>query len=452
MIGVLILALCGPGGAGADDAPPPSWPQFRGAHARGVDDSSPLPLAWSVPEGKGVLWRVKVPGLGHSSPVIWGQRIFLTTAVRVDGKQELRVGLYGDIRPVSDEGAMRWKVLCLDRRDGALLWDRVARQGVPRIKRHTKGTHANSTPAVDGQRVIAFFGSEGLYAYDLEGKLLWKKDLGVLDSGFYRVPAAQWGFGSSPVLHEGKVIVQCDVQKGSFLAVLDATDGSEIWRAPRDEIPTWSTPTVHAGGGTPQVIVNGYRQIGGYALADGSALWRMRGGGDIPVPTPVIHSGIAYITSAHGPERPIYAVRLSAREEIAPGSEEDPGDAFAWYRRRAGNYMQTPIVYRDLAYFCTDSGILSRYDAASGERHTLERLGGGGRGFTASPVAGDGKLYFTSEDGEVFVVRAGKAHEVLARNPVGEVCMSTPAIVEGALIFRTQGHLVAVGSGEPSDP
>lgn len=438
----LAFLLAGPAAA-AD--PAAHWPSFRGPHASGIAEGHATPVTWDVERGHNILWKTPIPGLGHGSPVIWGDRIFLTTAVSETGEADLRVGLYGDIAPVNEDFAQKFKVLCVDRDSGRVLWERVAYEGVPKIKRHTKATHANASPATDGRHVVAFFGSEGLYCYDLDGELRWKKDFGVLDSGYFMVPGAQWGFGSSPVIFEDRVIVQCDVQGNSFVAALDIADGREIWRTPRDEVPTWGTPTVHRDAERTQIIVNGYRHIGGYDFATGRELWRLTGGGDIPVPTPVVAHGLAFITNAHGPMAPIYAVRLAAQGDITPESPEHPGEHVAWWTPRMGNYMQTPLVYGGLLYACMDNGVLTCFDARTGEQKYRQRLGGGRSGFTASGVAADGKLYFTSEDGEVYVLKAGPEFEQLAVNSMAEVCMATPAIAEGVLYFRTRGHLVAVG-------
>lgn len=212
------------------------------------------------------------------------------------------------------------------------------------------------------------------------------------------VPAAQWGFASSPVIHEGVVVVQCDVQKGGFLAAFDINDGRELWRSPRSDVPTWSTPTIHRGGGRTQVIVNGYKHIGGYDFRTGKELWRLTGGGDIPVPTPVVAHGLVFITNAHGRMAPIYAVRLGAQGDISLKDTEETNAHVAWSTRRHGGYMQTPIVYGHHLYVCRDNGILSCCEARTGKRLYQERLGTGRTGFTASPVAADGKLYFTSEE------------------------------------------------------
>lgn len=423
-----------------------NWPSFRGPHAAGIAEGFPLPTAWNVEEKKNVLWKTPLPGLGHSSPIIWGDRVFVTTALSGKENPELKVGLYGNITPVEDDTAHQWKVYCLDKKTGKVVWDQVAHRGVPKVKRHTKATHANSTMATDGQNVVAFFGSEGMYCYDMKGNLRWKKDLGLLDSGFFMMPEAQWGFASSPILHDGKVLIQCDVQKGSFVAAFDLKDGREIWRTARADVPTWSTPTIwREGGGRAQLVVNGWKHIGGYDVETGKEIWRLTGGGDIPVPTPIAAHGLLYITNAHGRMSPIYAIRPSATGDITLQGDAQTNDHIAWSIPRGGAYMQTPLVYGDYLYNCRDNGVLTCYEAKTGKQIYQERLGTGRTGFTASSVAADGKLYFTSEEGEIFVVKAGAKFEVIATNPLGEICMATPALSEGVLFFRTQGHLVAIG-------
>ena len=421
-----------------------NWPSFRGPHASGVADGHPTPVHWDVEKSENVLWKTPIPGLGHSSPIVWGDRLFVTTALTGKKKAELKVGLYGDIDPVDDSTEHVWRLYSLDKRSGKTIWERIVHRGKPTIQRHTKSSHANSTPATDGTHLVVFLGSEGLYGYDMDGRLKWKKDLGVLDSGFFRVPDAQWGFGSSPVIHQGKVVVQCDVQKSSFVAVFDAADGREIWRRKRDDVPTWSTPTVHAGPRRTQVIVNGYRHIGGYDFATGDELWKLRGGGDIPVPTPVVSDGLIYLSSAHGGASPLYAVRLDASGDVSLAGGATANEHVAWSYERNGSYMPTPIVYGGHVYVSQDNGILSCYDAKTGERRYRERLGRG-NAVTASGVAADAKLYFTVEMGDVYVVKAGPEFELLAKNPLGEIAMATPAISEGVLYFRTRGHVVAVG-------
>ena len=377
---------------------------------------------------------------------MWGDRIFVSSAISGVQDPQLKVGLYGDIDSVQDASSHRWVIYCLEARSGKVLWEKTVYSGVPKIKRHPKSTHANATLATDGERLIAMFGSEGLYCFDLNGRQLWKKDLGVLDSSYYVAPAAQWEFASSPVLDRDLVLVQCDVLNGSFIAAFSASDGREIWRTSRDEVPTWGTPTVVGVGQTRQMIVNGYKHIGAYDVATGKEVWRLKGGGDIPAPTPVVAGGMVFITNAHGPMAPIYAIRLAATGDVSLATGESSNQFVAWSYPRDGSYMSTPLVYGDLMYNVKINGVLSSYDARTGSRLYQERLGPGGTGFSASPVAGDRKIFIASEDGDIYVVKAGPKYELMSRNVMGEVCMATPAISRGVIYFRTRSHVVAIGA------
>jgi outer membrane protein assembly factor BamB len=422
-----------------------NWPSFRGPNACGVAEGFPTAVSWNVEKSEKVLWKVPIPGLAHSSPIIWGDNLFITTAISGKDKPELKVGLYGDGNPAIDDSVHRWYVYCLDKKTGRILWERMANKGIPKIKRHPKATQANSTMATDGKRLVACFGSEGLYCYDMAGKLLWRKDLGRLLTSPYDAPTLEWGYASSPIIQDGMVIVECDVMNGSFLAAFDAADGHEVWRTHRDENTTWSTPTVYLVDGKKRLVVNGYKQIGGYDLWTGKEIWRMKGGGDIPVPTPVLGHGLIYITNAHGKMAPVYAVQQNATGDISLKEEQTSNPGIAWSTPRDGSYMQTPLVYGDYLYVCRINGILNCYEAKTGKRLYQERLGTGRTGFSSSPVAADGKVYIASEDGDVYVIQAGPEYKLLATNSMGEVCMATPAISEGVLYFRTPGSVVAVG-------
>lgn len=428
----------------AISAPAQNWPMFRGPQASGVGTGSP-PTEWNVETGQNVKWKTRIPGLAHSSPIVWGDRIFLTTAVRQDAQApELKTGwLNGSGDSPDEKGPWAWKVLCLDKRDGKILWEREATAGVPKFKRHLKATHANATPVTDGRRVVAFFGSEGLYCYDFEGKLLWKQDLGALDSGPYNAPGMQWGFASSPIIHDKKVIVQCDVQNGSFWAAFDLETGRELRRVKREEVSTWSTPAIYTGGGRTQLICNGWKHMGGYDLETGEEFWKLNGGGDVPVPTPLVAHGLIFLTNGHG-RSPIYVIRPDAKGDITPKDEKDqPG--VAWWKAKGGSYMPTPLIYENNFYVGDDNGRLRVYDARSGEERYNHRVNTRSTTFSASPVAADGKLYFSSEDGDVYVVKAGNAFEALAKNAMGETCMATPAIADGLLFIRTRDHLYCLG-------
>ena len=437
---LVALALAQASAALAPQAPSDhSWPSYHGPHGRGYADGFATPVEWDVKGGENIAWSTPIQGLSHSAPVIWGDRVYLTTAVK-DGAAELRVGLYGDIGSVEDDSEHQFRLLCLDRRSGAALWSRVAWEGVPAVKRHPKGSHAASTPATDGKHVAVFFGSEGLHVFDADGERLWEKSFGVLDSGFFRMPSAQWGWASSPVIYDGRVYVQADHQGDSFVAAFDVASGEQVWRTARDEVPTWSTPTVHVSGERRQLVLNGWKHMGGYDLDSGEPLWWLRGTGDIPVPTPVAAHGLIFLTSAHGGPARILAVDEHAEGEL---TLEPDGERLVWANRRFGAYMQTPFVYGDELYVCKDNGVLTCWDAKSGEQRYRKRLTAG-VGYSASGIAADGKLYYPSEEGDVHVVRAGTSFELLAVNPLGETCMAPPAVSQGMLVFRTRSRLIAV--------
>ncbi len=433
----------------AAETPAPAasnWPSFRGAGARGIAEGAPTPTKWDVGSGQNVLWTTPIPGLAHSSPVVWGDSVFVTTAIRAGGQAPLKVGLYGDIGAAEDDGAQRWVVYRLDRKTGKVVWERTAFEGKPRQRRHPKSSHANSTPATDGKHVVVLFGSEGLLCYDWKGRLVWKKDLGVLQASFFTVPDAQWGFGSSPVIDEGVVYVQADVLNGGFLGAFDVRSGKEIWRTPRQDVPTWSTPTFHQVGDRKLVLVNGWKHAGAYDARTGSEVWKLRGLGDIPVPTPFVADGLVFITQAHGPGSPVYAVKVEAKGDVSLAGDARSNESVVWSIERGGAYLPTPVVYQGLLYLCQHNGVLNVFRARTGEKLYQERLGGGNVGFTASLAAADGKVYVSSEDGDVYVVKAGESFDLLAKNPMGEVLMTTVAIADGTLFFRTRSRLLAVGS------
>lgn len=431
-------------GTNADGAAPGNWPQFRGPDGSSISDV-PAPVDWNVESGENIRWQTAIPGLGHACPIVWQDRIYVTTAVKRGGNAQVKIGLYGDINSAPETGPQEWRLLCLDKATGKVLWDKLKLEAVPKSQRHTKASQCNSTPATDGERIVALFGSEGLFCFDMEGKQLWQKDLGKMDAGYYAMTDAQWGFGSSPLLREGKVIVQCDVLSEQFLAVYDAHDGHEIWRTRRKDVPTWSTPLIATSPGRTQIVVNGWKQIGGYDFATGRELWSLAGGGDIPVASPIQAGQFAILTSAHGAVHPIRAIRLDAAGDITPSDIGDTNQAIAWSHPRSGTYLSTPIAVGHLLFSNLD-GILTCFDIETGKINFNERIGGGGQGFTASPVAAGGNIYFPSEEGNVFVVPAAAEFSVIATNRLGDICLSTPAISEGTLFFRTAGKLIAVGS------
>jgi len=420
------------------------WPGFRGPFAKGfIANSNPV-VNWNIENGENVLWQTKIPGLGHSCPVIWGDRLFITTAISGSGTDELKVGLYGDIDAVEDESEHEFRVYCLNKHSGEIIWDILAYKGVPRTKRHTKASHADCTPATDGKHIVAFFGSQGLYCFDLEGKLIWKKDLGVMNAGPYNAPDFEWGFSSSPIIHKGKVIVQCDFIGEGFLASFDVETGEQEWRTQRDDVSTWGTPTVFEKEGATQIVVNGWKHMGGYDFETGKEIWKMSGGGDAPTPTPVVAHDLIFINNAHGRYAPIYAVKTNATGEITLGETELSNESIMWSVKRGGAYMQTPLIYGDYLYNLRGNGSLSVYKASNGELIYKESLGSVG-GFTASGIAANGNVYFCSERGDVFVVKAGIEFELVARNSMNDILMASPAISENNIYFRAQKSIIAVG-------
>ena len=422
-----------------------NWPQFRGPGATGVIEGPAKPVKWDASTSTNVRWKTPIPGLSHSSPVVWGDKIFVTTAVSSAPKDETRFGLYGDVEPVKDDPKHAWKVIAIDKSTGKILWEQTAYEGIPKVKRHPKSSHAASTPVTDGKYLIANFGSEGLYAYDLNGKLLWKQDLGVLDAGWFYDADYQWEYGSSPIIYKNLVIVQADIQKNSFIAAYDIKTGKQVWLTPREEIPSWGSPTVYEGKQRAELITVGPKKIRGYDPATGKELWWLGPMSEITTPTPFVAHDLIFVTSGYAPIQPIYAIRPGGSGDLTLKDGKESSEFIAWSKQRGGPYMPTPIVYGELLYTCSNQGVLTAYNAKTGERVYQERLGGTGGAFTASPVASDGKIYLSSEDGDVFVVKAGPKYELLAKNPVGEVMMATPAISDGLVIVRTISHLFAFG-------
>ena len=444
VLSVLLLAVCF---ARASSEP---WPSFRGPQGRGYVGGAAAPVDWDVESGRNVRWKAEVPGLGLSSPVIWGDQLFITTSVRgVEGgpqvkEADLKTGLYGEIQSSEDRGEQRFMVMSYDVHTGALRWKTTVFEGRPAMARHPKSSHTNATCTVDATHVVSCFGTEGLFCHDHAGNLLWKRDLGRLDSGYYQVPSAQWGYGSSPVIAGDRVLVQVDVQQGSYLAAYALEDGRELWKTPRDEVPTWSSPLIQEIGGHRQVIVNGYKRMGSYDYETGQEIWWVMGGGDIPVPTPVAAHGLVFLTNAHGNLAPVVALQEDVKGNLADVPEGQEPRGTVWSVGKWGNYMQTPIVVGGLLFCCSDSGVVTCYEAKTGENYFRERLPASG--YTASPVASGGKLYFTGEEGAVQIIQAAKEYQLLATRSLGAQSMATPAIQDGALFFRTRRGLICVAN------
>jgi outer membrane protein assembly factor BamB len=422
-----------------------NWPSFRGAHAAGVAENQNLPDTWGGEGAANIKWKTRIPGLAHSSPIVWADRIFVTTAISSAGEATFRHGLYGDGDASTDKSVHEWKVLALDKRSGKILWEQTAFTGAPREKRHIKATYANSTPATDGRYVIAFFGSQGLYAFDLEGRLAWKQDLGVLDAGAYDAPDYEWGTASSPIIYRDLVIVQCDTQNEDFLWAFDIKTGKTVWKTVREELPSWGTPTIYPGKARTELITNASNFIRAYDPESGKELWRLGGSSKITAPTPIFFEDLIVVASGRRPEAPIFVIRPGANGDITLAEGETSNAHVAWSKKQRGSYMPTPIIYGEHLYVLGNSGVFDCYHLKTGEEIYRQRLTHRGGGFSASPVAADGKLYLSGEDGDVFVVKAGPQFELLATNPMGELLMATPAISSGMLFVRAQHHLFAIG-------
>ncbi len=415
------------------------WPSFRGPAASGVADGQNLPVQWDAQRRVNLRWKTEVHGLAHSSPVVWGDKVLLTTAVSSRPNATFKPGLYGEGTASDDLSVHQWNVLCLDRATGKVLWERTAYQGVPKEKRHIKSTYANATPATNGRIVVAFFGSQGLYAYSLAGDLLWKRDLGRFDVGAYDAPEFEWDTASSPILYKDRVIVQCDQQKGSFIAALDAKTGATVWKTERDELPSWGTPAIISTKARVELVTNGSNFIRGYDPETGKEFWRLGGSSKITAPTPVASNDLIIVASGRRPEAPIFAIRAGANGNITDSRW------VAWSKTQRGPYMPTPLIYGGYVYILGNAGIFDCYALADGREVYRQRIPDAGSGFSASPVASDGKIYLSGEDGEIVVVKAGPKFEILARHEMGEPLMATPAISGGLLIVRGQHNVWAIG-------
>jgi outer membrane protein assembly factor BamB len=431
--------------AGAD-ARAQNWPQFRGAQAAGVAEGRPTATSWDAARQANVRWKTPIPGLSHASPVVWGERVFVITAISEEPAPTFKATDRG-IGLARDDARHAWKIYALDKSSGRILWERTAHEGVPRARRHVKATQANSTPATDGKVVVALMGSEGLFAYDYSGRLLWRQDLGVLNPGLWDDKDSSWGHGSSPVIHDGLVVVQADGHSQSFIAAYDLKTGRQAWRVERGEITSWSTPTVFKNGARSELVVNGGRFIRGYDPQTGKELWRFSDNDtQVKQQAPLVAHGLIYVAGGYPPGRAMYAFRPGASGDISLRVGEQGSAHLAWRADKGSPYTTTPIVYGDLLYAVSDLGVLSAFEAKTGRLVYQERLP---TSFSASPVASGGKLYLSSEDGDVYVVRAGPRFELLSKNAMGEALMATPAISDGLLIIRSRGHVYAVAEAAP---
>ena len=421
------------------------WPSFRGREAAGAAEKQNLPDTWNPATGDNVLWRTPIPGLAHSSPIVWGDTLFVTSAISSRPNATFKPGLYGDGDASEDASSQKWMLYAIDKKTGKIRWERIASQGEPKNKRHIKSTYASASPATDGRIVVAWFGSQGIFAYDLNGGLRWSVDLGRVDMGAYDIPAYEWGPASSPIIWNDLVIVQCDTQADSFIIALNALTGETVWKTDRQELPSWGTPTVVETPAGPELITNASNFVRGYDPRTGKELWHLGGSSKITAPTPIFANGLHIVASGRAPERPVFAVKPGARGDLTLAKDSTENAGIAWSKTGRGSYMPTPLAYRGLVYVLANNGVFDAYDALTGKEVYRQRLQLVGSGYSASPVAADGKIYLSNEDGEMTVVEAGATFKQLATNSMGEMLMATPALSDGVMYLRGVSTLFAIG-------
>jgi outer membrane protein assembly factor BamB len=415
-----------------------NWPQWRGEAGLGISPDKTFPTEWS--ESKNVLWKTPVEGRGHSSPIIWGKKIFLTTAIEgpilseaKPPKHVVNKEQFSHPDWVGLNRSYTLKVLCLDRDNGKLLWQRTAYEGGVFDYRHRRGSYASPTPVTDGSHVYAFFGSEGLYCYTLDGKLIWKASLGGIRT-------LGMGVAASPVLHKNLIILQCDENEGdnSFIAALDKDSGKEVWRRPRRIQVSWSTPLLVKAASRDELVTTGNEFIISYDPTTGQEFWRCKGLESNAIHTPVAGSGMV-IVSAGYPAKRVIAIRLGGSGDLTRTSH------IVWQYNKGTAYVASPILFQDFVYLLSDKGILTCLDVKTGDVKYDDGRVPIPATFMSSPVAFDSKILLTSDDGHTFVVKAGTRHEVLASNSVGEPVYASLALADGKIFIRGEKTLYCVG-------
>lgn len=416
-----------------------NWPGWRN-DGLGISAETNLPLKWS--EEEGVRWKTPIPGAGHSSPIVWEDRVFVTAAVAEDASVEtFRGGVFmGGDRNSPDDSVYSYRVLCLDADSGHFLWSKEVASRRPETRRHTKNTYASETPVTDGTYVFASFGSAGLYALDYEGTVVWTRDLGLLRG------RAGWGTSSSPVLYRDTVIVNCDSDGDSYITALDRATGHPVWRTERDEGTSWGTPFLFESSVRTSVVTNASGRMRGHDAVTGDLLWECAGGSRISVPSPVATKDLVFLSSGHNMmrTRPIIAVRAAATGDITPLRGQTTSDGVAWSDRAGGPYVTSPIAIGEYLYVPDDQGTVTCYESLTGEVVYEDQQLGTRHTITASPAAGDDKIYIQSEDGECYVIKPGSAFEILAVNKLDEVFCASPAISEGRIFLRGRKHLYCI--------
>jgi outer membrane protein assembly factor BamB len=415
------------------------WPQFRGPLSNGVAPDLRVPDRWSATEN--IVWKTDIPGVGWSSPIVWNNTVFLTSVARAQSGEAPKPGLYfGGERPAPTDDH-RWLVLAVDFASGRILWQREVHRGAPPQSRHLKNSYASETPTTDGERVYALFGNVGVFAFTMDGTPVWQRTWSA------RATRNGWGTAASPVLHGGRLYVLDDNDEHGSLAALDVKTGRDVWRVERARETNWATPFVWQHAGRAEIVVSATHGVQSYDL-DGRLLWTLRGMSSIAIPTPFENGGLLYVTSGYVGDqvRPVYAIRSGATGDISLKTGETSSGSIAWSLPQAGPYNPSPIVYEGIYYTLLDRGFFTAHDAKTGaEIYGRQRIDPAGVGFTASPWAAGGRIYVVSEDGDTYVIRAGRTYELLAKNSIGEMTMASPAIAHGSLILRTAERLYRIG-------
>jgi outer membrane protein assembly factor BamB len=417
-----------------------NWPGFRGPLC-GVVEDDVLPVSWSITEN--VRWKIDVVGRAWSSPVVWDDKIFLTTVASEGHVEEAKKGLYfGGNRNKPPSAIHHWIVYCYDWASGKTLWQKTVHTGKPAEPVHIKNTYASETPVTDGERVYFYFGNVGVFCFDLQGKEVWRKRLDPVKIRY------NWGMAASPLLHGDNLFIVNDNDEKSYLLALDKKTGDEVFRVHRDEKSNWVTPYIWENSERTELVTCGTGKVRSYDLK-GQLLWELGGMSVIAIPTPVECNGLLYLCSGYVGDkknRPIYAVKAGAAGDITPEDEQDTGKYIAWHHKFGGPYNPSPIAYGDYLYILYDRGTVSCYEGRTGKLiYEKQQLAKDARAFTVSPWANDGKLFFLSEDGDTFVVKAGPEFKVLGRNALNEMCMAIPATLRGSIIIRTLNKLYRIG-------
>ena len=416
------------------------WPQFRGPTMNAaVADNPNLPEVWSQTEN--IEWSTEIPGLGWSSPVVWGDRVFLTSVTSVGEFEKPKAGLYApNGRPEPPQVDQDWLVYCLDLATGEIVWQRSVKSGMPDFPRHMKNTYATETPTTDGEGVYVRFGDLGLYAFDMDGQEVWNVQIP------FKRTRNDWGPASSPIVHGDLLIVLNDNEEESWIAALDKRTGEEVWRTARDEISSWATPFVWEHEQRTEIVTSALNRIRSYDL-DGNVLWEMNGQMSWAcIATPFSSHGLVYVNSGYfgDQHRPAYAIHPGASGDISLSDGQTSNEYVAWYQPKAGNYNTSPLVYGDTYYSLLDRGFFESYNALTGEPVYGRQRVSVGASFSASPWAYNGKIFAASEQGDTYVIKAGPEFEVVGVNSLDEMIMASPAIVGDRLLLRTQSRVYSI--------